>query len=134
DTEPWQAFGSSANVTLPSGDGTKAVLVQYRNGAGVVSAQASDTIVLDTTPPNVSKAPAPAFKKAAVKTGPGTVPITISWKALEALSGVNHYDLMERVDGGAYNPVTLTNPAKASTVLYLLPGHSYQVDGRAADH
>ena len=43
DTESWMPIGS-ATATLPGGTGTKTVTVQYRNAAGAVSAEASDTI------------------------------------------------------------------------------------------
>ncbi|MDR3663062.1 MAG: hypothetical protein P4L86_22195, partial [Mycobacterium sp.] len=46
----WIAYAASSPVTLPSGDGTKTVNVQYRDGAGNV-ATLTDTIKLDTTGP-----------------------------------------------------------------------------------
>jgi len=49
--EPWSAwepYGTSKAWTLPSGDGTKTVYVQFQNNAGMISSQYSDSIVLTT--------------------------------------------------------------------------------------
>jgi hypothetical protein len=50
----FQPFATTANVTVPAGEGVQTVAVEYRNGAGAVSAPASDTIYLVQTPPTVS--------------------------------------------------------------------------------
>ena len=44
----WEPYGTSKTWTLPAGDGTKTVWVQYRNNAGQISSQYSDSIVLNT--------------------------------------------------------------------------------------
>jgi hypothetical protein len=54
-------FASTANISLSAGEGVKTVLAQFRNGTGVWSQPASNTITLDTTAPTVSATPAPAF-------------------------------------------------------------------------
>lgn len=51
---PWAAYSTTALWTLSSGDGTKTVYAQFRDGAGTVSSSASDTIVVDTVPPQGS--------------------------------------------------------------------------------
>lgn len=48
DTEPELAYSPLKSATLPAGDGTKTVLVQFVNNAGQRSAAFSDTILLDT--------------------------------------------------------------------------------------
>jgi parallel beta-helix repeat protein len=53
DTEPFEAFATTKVVTLPNGNGTKTVAVKFKNGAGLVSAQFTDSIILDTIPPLV---------------------------------------------------------------------------------
>ena len=47
----WEAFAATKLWTLSTGDGTKTVYVQFEDGAGNVSANATDTITLDTTAP-----------------------------------------------------------------------------------
>jgi Ca2+-binding RTX toxin-like protein len=49
DGEPWLAYSTSRSVTLPAGDGTKTVKVQYRNQANLTRV-VSDTIKLYTGP------------------------------------------------------------------------------------
>lgn len=47
----WQELDTSKSWTLSSGDGTKAVYIEYKERAGNVSPSASDTIILDTAGP-----------------------------------------------------------------------------------
>ncbi len=127
---PWLPYAASAPYTLPSGDGSKTVFVEFRNGAGAVSSPASHSITLDTTPPVITKAPAPSFVKGHL--GSTAVPISISWAGTDAGSGINHYNLMESVDGGAYSLVASPTAAKVTEMLN--PGHSYQFEVRATDN
>ena len=50
----WQAYTTSASYTVPAGNGLKKIFVEFRNGAGAVSAAANSSITLDTTPPTTS--------------------------------------------------------------------------------
>lgn len=52
----WEPHATSKNWTLASGNGTKTVYVQYKDGAGNVSTTCSDTIALDMTAPTGSVA------------------------------------------------------------------------------
>ena len=127
---PWVPFAATASYTLPAGDGSKTVFAEFRNGAGAVSAAASDSITLDTTPPVITTAPAPAFVKGHL--GATAVPIKISWAGTDATSGINHYDLEESVDGGAFSLVA--SPTVANATVNLNPGHSYKFEVRATDN
>lgn len=49
----WQPYATTANLTVPTGDGAKTVTVEYRNGAGAVST-ATATIYLIQHPPTVT--------------------------------------------------------------------------------
>jgi TolB protein len=48
DWTSWEAYATSKNWTLPSGDGEKIVYVQFKDTAGWVSDSYSDTILLNT--------------------------------------------------------------------------------------
>ncbi len=48
----WQAYASPIDWTLEAGDGVKMVYVKFRDKAGNESDRASDSIILDTTPPS----------------------------------------------------------------------------------
>lgn len=48
----WEPYGTSKSWILPTGDGSKSVWVQFKNNAGGISAQYSDSIILDTTAPS----------------------------------------------------------------------------------
>jgi hypothetical protein len=125
----WVPFDTTAPYTLPSGDGSKTVFVEYRNGAGAVSAAASHSIILETTPPTITKAPAPSFETGHL--GTTSVPISITWSGTDATSGISHYDLEESVDGGPFS--LAASPTTAKATVNLNPGHSYQFEVRAAD-
>jgi hypothetical protein len=127
---PFVPYSTSATITLPGGDGTKTVYVKFRNGAGAVSAAATDTIVLDQTAPSITKVPGPTFLKQQL--GATKVPIKISWAGTDALSGVDHYELFESVDGGAFGLVKSPNAAHATRKL--APGHTYRYEVRAIDN
>ncbi|MDR3168863.1 MAG: InlB B-repeat-containing protein, partial [Candidatus Peribacteria bacterium] len=49
-----ETYTTSKARTLPTTDGTKTVYVQYKDAAGNVSSQYSDSIILDTTAPTVA--------------------------------------------------------------------------------
>jgi hypothetical protein len=126
----WVPYATTASYTLPSGDGSKTVFVEFRNGAGAVSAAASHSITLDTTPPVITSAPAPSFTKSHL--GTTAIPIRLKWAGTDATSGINHYNLAESVDGGAYS--VIASPTGTSITENLNPGHSYQFKVRATDN
>jgi ABC-type transport system substrate-binding protein len=94
DTEPWQSFSPFEIWILPSGDGTKTVYVQYGDAAGWVSQSYSDTIVLDTTPPEIAITYPIQHKK--VKSSL----VTVTWTASDETSGTSHFEI--RLDDGSW--------------------------------
>ena len=50
----WEEYNASVSFTLQPGDGTRTVYARFRDAIGHESQTASDTIVLDTTPPQAS--------------------------------------------------------------------------------
>ena len=50
----FQPYATSASVTVPAGEGVQTVAVEYRNGAGAVSAPAGDTIYLEQSAPTIT--------------------------------------------------------------------------------
>jgi len=48
---PWEPYATSKSWTIPTGDGSKTVWVQFTNNAEMVSSQLNDSIILDTTAP-----------------------------------------------------------------------------------
>ena len=50
----WRGYQSPYSWTLPSGDGTKTVYAQFKDAADNTSNTASDSIILDTTPPDTT--------------------------------------------------------------------------------
>ncbi|HYS36180.1 MAG TPA: hypothetical protein VEO01_11170, partial [Pseudonocardiaceae bacterium] len=115
--------GSTAN-------GTRAVYVQFRDGAGNWSTVHTDTIVLDT---GATAARAPA---AAIASGYGVgslAPTRLTWSATDATSGVAGYQVEQSTDGGAWARLTLASPLTTAAVRSLAAGHSYQYRTRAVD-
>jgi hypothetical protein len=128
----WVPFAATAPFTLPSGDGAKTVFVQYRNGAGAISASASDSITLDTTKPTTPQAPAPTFEKAQL--GTTAVPILLTWTGSDATSGINHWDVGESIDGGAFTIIGTQPGATTTRTVSLNPGHTYKFEVRPTDN
>jgi len=126
--QPWSladpaAGGSAAN-------GTRAVYVQFRDGAGNWSPVHADTIVLDTATP-AARAPV-----AAVAAGYGVgsqVPSRLTWSATDATSGVAGYQVQQSTDGGSWATLGLSGPLVTAAVRSLAAGHSYQYRVRAVD-
>ncbi|MHB9036628.1 MAG: glycoside hydrolase domain-containing protein [Armatimonadota bacterium] len=56
----WETYATSKAWTLTSGDGTKTAYVQYKDVAGNVSSNYTDTIILDATAPTSGTASPPA--------------------------------------------------------------------------
>ena len=87
-------YAASATCVLPAGDGSKTVLVEYRNGAGAVSSAASASILLDTTPPQTTASLSGSSGACGYS---GSVQVTLS--ATDGGSGVA--STVYQVDGGA---------------------------------
>lgn len=50
----WETYAASKSITLPAGDGLKTVHVKVRDSVGNESAEATDSITLDTAVPTVT--------------------------------------------------------------------------------
>jgi len=70
---PWIAYAATSSITLPAGNGTKTVRVQYRDAAGNTLAR-SDTIVLDAAAPTGSV----SINSGATSTNSTSVTLTLS--------------------------------------------------------
>jgi PKD repeat protein len=79
---PWGAYATSKSWTLPTGDGTKTVYVQFKDNVGLISQSYSDTIILDIVPPLGSI----AIAEGAAYTNSLSVTLTLS--ANDITSGV----------------------------------------------
>ncbi|WCN36581.1 S-layer homology domain-containing protein [Aneurinibacillus uraniidurans] len=89
----WEAFSASKSWTLVAGEGNKTVYMNLRDGAGNVSSF-SDTIIVDTTPPDTF-----------ITSGPAG--ITSSTGAIFTFTSNEGSSSFEcRLDGGAYTACT----------------------------
>lgn len=80
----WVAYATTATTTLAAGvDGSRTVVVRYRDRAGNVSAPATDGITLDTTPPAIG---------AAITTS--SYRVNISWSGYDTGAGLVGYRLV----------------------------------------
>lgn len=116
----WETYDSSKTWTLTVGDGSKTVYAQFKDNAGLVSEIYSDTITLDTTPPNIqttSPIIGSEIKSSAV---------TATWSASDANS-LNSYQV--RLDGGPWIDVGLDS---SYTFTGLADG-SHNIEVKATD-
>jgi hypothetical protein len=79
----WEPYQTTKTWTLASGDGTQTVYARFKDSSGNVSAWASDSIVLDTTPPSGTFA-LPSGKPYAC-----TSPVSFGVTCNDSLSGCN---------------------------------------------
>ena len=119
----WEAYGTSKSWTLASGDGTKTVYVQFRDGAGNVSS-CSDAISLDTTPPNSAVQALSAYQT--------STSFAVSWSGSDALSGLASYDVQYRDGAGSWTD-WLTETSETSATFSGQDGHTYYFQSRARD-
>jgi kumamolisin len=120
-------FPNATSGTLDlaaEGQGCNTVNVESWDNMGLQSGDVTEgPLCYDSVPPVITKAPRVSLQN---HVGPikSTVPVTVSWSGTDATSGVNHYSLYQRKDGGAYTFVATTTAV--SRTLNLAPGHSYQ--------
>ncbi len=136
NTTTWsapQAYSTSAAWTLPAGNGSKTVYVQYQDRAGNWSTLYGDSIYLDTTLP-VAGAPLQSIV-ANTQLGTSTMPVRITWSGSDTGSGIAKYQVQQRKYGstawGAWGWVTSGTTAKTLD-RQLAPG-GYQFQARAMD-
>ena len=101
-------YSANPSFTLSSGDGTKTVCVQYKDAAGNISSNATDSIILDTTNPTSSAsspayATSPSFSVSYLAADPGVNP-----------SGLDTVEIFVKVPGGSYVSAHLFSSAAAS--------------------
>jgi hypothetical protein len=122
----WEDFATSKVWTLSSGDGSKTVYARYKDNAGNISSSAIDTIILDTTPPNVSVSALGAYQ--------ASLTFSVSWSGTDATSGIANYDVQFR-DGTSG---TWTDWITATTALSATftgqDNHAYAFRARAWDN
>ena len=112
-------------------NGVRAVYAQWRDSAGRWSTVRSDTIVLDTRRPVMSKV-AHGFVIGTVLSASG-VPVRLTWSATDATSGVARYQVQRSVDGAGYTWAVSGTTAKFRTEQAVI-GRAYRFRVRAQDH
>lgn len=134
----WEPYGITKAWSLPAGDGSKTVFVQYRDALGQTSGNYSDSIVLDTTPPDVD-----------INSPEMSIPLffDVDWSGNDATSGVASFDIQYKVGtGGTYtnwlNGTTLTTaqfgPSSPITVgrgeVYIFRLRAWDNAGNVSDY
>ncbi len=116
----FQPYSTSASVNVPSGDGLKTVAVEFRNGAGAVSAPANDSITLDQTAPHTTAALSGTSTGCSKFFGNVTVTLT------RTDSGSGVASTLYKIDGGTLHTYS---------VPFLVSGvGSHVVTYRSTDH
>jgi hypothetical protein len=106
------AYAANRTWTLPAGDGAKTVHGEFRNNAGMWTPLQSDSIVLDTQPPQSQ-----VFLPASLFNGP----VNVSWTANDATSPVSSAALWVKYNNGAWAPTGLPAQAGASGTFNYTP-------------
>ncbi|MCE5204311.1 MAG: cell wall-binding repeat-containing protein [Actinomycetia bacterium] len=120
----WQPYAVSYSLTLPSGDGTKTVVGQYRDSAVPPnSLEVTDTIVLDSTPPSDPDVSSPSHP-VGVPRSDATIDVQLAG-ATDALSGVAGFGVTVTADAPA-TPSSMNRPAPSGSDSFTT---SAQADG-----
>lgn len=83
----WRPYERLATFTLGADDGSQTLQVQLADERGVTAPIVADTITLDTTPPALT-GPALAFRLAPLGTADRPFPVSVTWDASDATSGL----------------------------------------------
>jgi GH25 family lysozyme M1 (1,4-beta-N-acetylmuramidase) len=96
---------------------------------GLTRTATSTLVVTDSRPPTLV-APFPRLYAGSVLSS--TTPVRSSWSATDA-SGIAGYALQHQVDGGPWNPVSLTGALATSSIESLSFGHAQRDQVQATD-
>jgi hypothetical protein len=126
------SYGTPVAWTLPGGDGTKTVYVEWRDAAGNWSSTQSDSINLitsDPTPPTATGIPAHSI----CCSGATGFPIRVAWTAAsDPQSNIDHYELYMSVNGALFTKVTDTT-ATSHTFTVTTSTKTYRFAVRAVN-
>ena len=111
---PWKPYTTEMNLTLPAGDGRKAVHARVRDDAGNIGAPGCATILLDTVPPAIVQM---ALGGGKTSSGSFTVPVLLSVVDPEPSSGMEAMSFSE--DGASWGAWI---PFSRSTSYTFSPG------------
>jgi glucose/arabinose dehydrogenase/chitodextrinase len=118
-----EAFAPTKTWTLSGGAGTKTVYAQFRDAAGNWSTAATDTIVLDTTAPNISGRTATNITGSSAQ---------ISWTTNEAATSRVEYGLTTSYGSLTTLDATLVT-AHSVALTGLVPNTTYNYRVRSID-
>jgi GH25 family lysozyme M1 (1,4-beta-N-acetylmuramidase) len=95
----WSRIRSAPTATIPAQEGIHEVYAQFRNGPGLKSPVVSDSIAVDTTPPEVS-VPTVALQSGPLSTSGASVPVSVRWEARDATAGLTDAKVAIACGGG----------------------------------
>jgi len=119
-----ETYAPSRVWTMATADGTKTVYVQFKDAVGNWSAAATDTIVLDTTPPAISAVTAGGITAGAA---------TIAWTTTEAATSQVEYGKTTSYGSlTALDATLVTSHAVTLASLAAQTSYNYRVRSRDA--
>ena len=123
-------YAATQAWTLPATEGMSTVHAKWQDVAGNWSTVATDTIILDTVAPSTT-APRRGFA-AGSSIANGAIALRVPWSGSDATSGIAHYELEQRTDGGGWTSIS-TALTVASDTVPLVTEHQYAFRVRAID-
>lgn len=83
----WSPIRSVPTARIPKDEGQHSVYAQFRNGSGLRSPVFSDSIFVDSTPPEVST-PAVTLRQGPVAESAASIPVSVTWDARDINAGL----------------------------------------------
>ena len=127
----WESYASSLGWTVTPGDGTKTVYVKFKDRAGQISEVYSDTIILDSTPPETTLIDYPT------ETSTGNTPqvdVTFAWTGSDpnGFTPVEELVYQYKLEGHP-DYQDWSGWISDTTKIYTLPSGNYTFKVRAKD-
>jgi len=127
----WLVYSTTRAVTLPAGDGSKTVTVEYRNAALETIASLSDSIVLDASAPSVSSLASSSHLSEASWYANSTGSFT--WASADPGSGIAGYSYVLDSSASTTPDTAQDTTSGSATVSAISDGLRY-FHVRAVDH
>lgn len=95
----WSRIGSTPTARIPKDEGEHLLYVELRNGDGLRAPVVSDSIFVDSTPPELTT-PGVSLRLGLLEGGAVDVPITVEWNAQDTHAGLADASVSVACDEG----------------------------------
>ena len=127
--------GDTADTPAITAESSTTVVFHALDNQGNVAREDSIVVKVDKIKPTIGQGPGVSLATGQQLDTAGRVPMTVSgWSFLDqAGSGIDHFTLQQKVNGGAFQAVTLPSALATSVDVLGAPGSTYVFQALATD-